>query len=107
MATKATKRKPAAASKSKAKYVLIRTYSAGVHCGELVARKGMDVILKQARRIWNWNGAFSLHEISLRGIKSGKISEPVPEITLTQAIEVIPFSKEGEACLRGFQSHKV
>lgn len=31
-------------------YVVVRTYSAGVHCGELVSRKGQEVVLANARR---------------------------------------------------------
>ena len=96
-----------AAPKSKHPYVVVRTYSAGVHVGILTQRKGQDVVLKEARRIWKWEGAFTLSEISQTGIKSGKVSVQVPEIILTQAIEIIPCAKEGEACLRGFPSHKV
>ncbi len=95
-----------ATTKAKRKYVVVRTYSAGVHVGELVQRKGMDVELANARRIWSWGGAFTLSEIAMSGIKSGKVSVAVPSIILTQAIEVIPASKESESCLRNFQVHK-
>jgi hypothetical protein len=74
----------------KAKRVIVRTYSAGVHYGTLVSRKGRVVVLSNAKRIWYWRGANTLHEISLRGVGSGsKISERVDSITLTEAIEVI------------------
>lgn len=69
--------------------VVVRTFSAGVHCGTLVKRDGQEVTLKDARRIWSWQGALSLHEVSQRGITAGKISIAVPDILLTQAIEVI------------------
>lgn len=72
-------------------YVIVRTYSAGVHVGVLESRKGQEVRLSSARRIWKWAGANTLHEISLRGVGSGsKVSETVKSIELTQAIEVIP-----------------
>ena len=51
-----------------ARVVLVRTYSAGVHVGTLVSREGRDVVLADARRIWSWRGANTLHEISLRGV---------------------------------------
>lgn len=71
--------------------VIVRTYSAGVHYGTLAARRGQEVDLKNARRIWFWKGANTLHEIALRGVGPGsKISETVPEICLLQAIEIIP-----------------
>lgn len=77
-------------------FVLIRTYSAGVHFGTLVERNGQEVHLKEARRLWSWNGALSLSEIALTGIniKESKISVPVDEIILTQAIEIIIVNKK-------------
>lgn len=76
--------------------VLIRTYSAGVHFGTLIERNGQEVHLATARRLWSWAGALSLSEIAAKGCKinDSKISVPVEEILLTQAIEIIPISKE-------------
>ncbi len=76
--------------------VLIRTFSAGVHFGTLIERNGQEVHLEQARRLWSWNGALSLSEIASKGINipNSKISVPVSEILLTQAIEIIPIHKE-------------
>ncbi len=74
------------------KFVLIRTYSAGVHVGTFVSRDGQTIILKDARRVWRWRGANSLSELSLNGATMDytRISEPVPEITLLDAVEAIP-----------------
>jgi hypothetical protein len=74
------------------KFVLIRTYSAGIHVGTLVSKDGQTVLLKDARRVWRWRGANSLHEVALHGAAEDytRISEPVPEILLTEAVEVIP-----------------
>lgn len=47
--------------------VLIRTYSAGVHFGTLIERNGQEVHLKEARRLWSWQGALSLSEIAAKG----------------------------------------
>lgn len=80
--------------------VLVRTYSAGVHFGRLVSRKGKEVVLKDARRIWYWKGANTLNEIALHGCAAeSKISEPVPSITLTEAIELLPISAEAKSKL--------
>ena len=82
-------------------YVVVRTYSAGVHIGELVSRKGKEVKLQNARRIWSWQGARTLHEIATDGVGSGsKVSVMVSTIELTEAIEVITCSKAGESNLR-------
>lgn len=73
-------------------FVLVRTYSAGVHCGVLAAQDGKQVTLSDARRIWRWRGANTLNELSAAGCDDSysRISEPVPEIVLTEAIEIIP-----------------
>jgi hypothetical protein len=82
-------------------YVIIRTYSAGVHAGDLKSRDGKEVVLTDAQRIWYWKGANTLHEIALHGVGAGsKISERVPEITLTEAIEIINASNEARDSLR-------
>lgn len=80
--------------------VLIRSYGSGVHFGTLVAKEGTEVTLRDARRVWYWTGANTLHELSLRGAKSGsKISEPVPSITVTGVLEILPLQKEAETAL--------
>jgi hypothetical protein len=84
------------------KYVVVRTYSAGVHVGVLKSRNGQEVVLTEAKRIWQWQGANTLHEVALNGVdKASKISEETPTVILTQAIEIIPTSNKGEKCLRG------
>ena len=81
-------------------YVLVRTHSAGVHMGTLVESHGTAVLLRNARRLWRWRGANSLHEVSQDGVgEESRISKLAPEILLTQAIEVIPCSPKGKSSL--------
>ena len=79
----------------KGDFVLIRTYSAGVHFGTLVSKEGKEVTLKNARRLWSWQGALSLSEVAMKGVtlKDSKISTPVDEIILLESIEIILISK--------------
>ena len=88
--------------KTKKPFVVVRTFSAGVHCGVLEARKGKEVTLSSARRIWRWQGANTLHEISLRGVdfEYSRISEPVAQIEITEAIEVLYATPASAANLR-------
>lgn len=86
-------------------YCVFRTYSAGVFCGFLEAREGMECVIKEARRIWSWNGAFTLSELSQKGVSDAKMSIAEPEKLVTQVIEVIPTSKEVKALLSGMKSH--
>lgn len=79
--------------------VVVRTCSAGVHIGRLQSLKGTECVLIDARRLWCWYGANTLHEVATKGVsetKGTRLSEPVESITLTQAIEVIPVAKSAE-----------
>jgi hypothetical protein len=72
--------------------VIIRTYSAGVHVGVLKEKNGSEITLTNARRIWKWNGAFTLNAVAKNGVdrKESRISVHVPEITLLDAVEILP-----------------
>ncbi len=78
-------------------FVLVRTYTAGVHVGTLLKADGKVVSLLNARRVWRWKGANTLNELAMRGGDTGytRISEPVPLIQLLEAIEIIHCSVEG------------
>jgi hypothetical protein len=81
-------------------YVVIRTFSAGVHVGILERREGKEVELSSARRIYQWKGANTLHEVALHGVASGsRVSEVLNRVELTEAIEVLYCSAEGRASL--------
>ena len=77
------------------KYVIIRTYTAGVWAGLLAKKSGNEVILNEARRMWQWCAAtgISLSAVAENGIDQNKsrIANPVPLVWL-QAIEIIPLS---------------
>jgi hypothetical protein len=88
--------------------VIIRTYSAGVHFGIHDGRKGPEIRLKDARRIWYWNKAFTLSKIAVDGLgEDSKLSVAVPEIVLTECIEVIPCSKTAANQLSTKPAHQV
>lgn len=76
------------------KYVLLRCYSAGVHCGWLVSQDGDQAVLREARRLWSWTATdgVALSGVAIHGLKSGKVDTLVPEIALTGVIETIPCS---------------
>lgn len=95
-AAKPVKKSAVKVPAKKTNYVLVRTYSAGVHFGELVSRKGGEVKLKNARRIWRWKGANTLSEVANNGISKdySRVSEAVSSIELLEAIEIIPLTKQ-------------
>ncbi len=86
------------------KYVIVRTYSAGVHAGVLERRDGREVELSDSRRIWYWDGAATLSELAMKGPgkpRTCKFPAPVDRIVLTEAIEIIDVTPEAEAAIRG------
>lgn len=91
-------------------YSLIRTYSAGVHFGIITQRDGKEVHLKNARRIWFWSGAASLSQMAVDGVSRPnecKFSIAVPQIILTEAIEIIPCIEKATKCILGVPEWKV
>ena len=76
----------------KGKYVIVRTYSAGVFAGTLKCRKGKEGVLTDARRLWFWDGAASLSQLAVEGTKKPencKFPVAVSEVTLTEIIEIL------------------
>ena len=91
-----------AEKKQDGRFVLVRTYSAGVHFGTLESRDGKEVVLRDARRVWHWKGANTLNELVANGAGAGsRISEPTAKILLTEAIEIIDMTPDQYAKLAG------
>jgi len=85
-------------------YVIVRTYSAGVFAGYLKSRDGQEVVLVQARRLWYWDGAASLSQLAVEGVsrpQNCKFPCEVSEITLTQAIEILPVTAKAQESIAG------
>jgi len=85
-------------------YVIVRTYSAGVFAGNLESRKGKEVVLRNARRIWYWAGAASLSELAQRGTSKPsecKFPVEVSRVTLLEAIEILDVTSAAEKSVKG------
>ena len=79
------------------KYVIVRTYSAGVFAGELESRTGQEVVLRNARRLWYWAGAASLSQLAMSGTsrpKDCKFPVAVDRVELLQAIEILDVTAD-------------
>jgi len=81
------------------KHCVVRTYTAGVHIGTVVAKNGSNVVLKDARRLWYWKGAFTLSEVATLGIdsKKSRMACAVNVLELTEAVELIPTTQAARA----------
>ena len=78
------------------KKVIIRADRAGVFYGTIVRKDGNEVELKDCRRIWYWDGAASLSEIAVSGVKheTSKITVTVESIVILNVIEIITCTEE-------------
>jgi len=86
------------------KYVIVRTYSAGVFAGELVSRKGKEVVMKNARRLWYWKGAASLSQLAMEGVKypnECKFPIAVERVELLEAIEILDVTPQARKSIEG------
>jgi len=84
-------------------YCIVRTYSAGVFAGYLESRNGQEVVMRDARRLYYWDGAATLSQLAVDGVaapQNCKFPTEVPTITLTQAIEVIPCTAKAQASIK-------
>lgn len=81
------------------KFVICRTYSAGVFAGFLESRNGKEVVLTKARRLWRWYGAASLSQLAMEGTKQPKDCKfpvAVDRVELTEAIEILDVTPEAQ-----------
>ena len=85
-------------------YKIVRTYSAGVFAGEIESREGKEVTMRNARRIWYWDGAASLSQLAVDGTsKPAKCKFPVAvdRVVLTEAIEILDVTDKARASIEG------
>lgn len=85
-------------------YVIIRTHSAGVFAGYLENKEGKEVTLREARRLWYWDGAASLSQLAVDGVsvpEKCKFPIAVDKITLTEAIEIISVTDKAHKSIDG------
>lgn len=86
------------------RYVIVRTQSAGVFAGFLKLKEGQEVTLLNARRLWYWDGAASLSELSQQGVskpQNCKFPQTVTQIELLQCVEVISCTEKAKKSIEG------
>jgi hypothetical protein len=84
---------------NKMKYVIVRTYSAGVFAGYLEKRTGKEAIIRKARKLWYWDGAATLAELAVEGVSKPatcKFPCEVDKIEVTEVIEILDCTKKAQ-----------
>mgnify|MGYP001615154297 CR=1 FL=1 len=83
-------------------YCIVRTDRAGVFAGYVASREGSEAVVKNARRLWHWDGAASLSQLSLDGVaapQNCKFPRAVPTVTLLGVIEILPCTAKAQASI--------
>ena len=79
------------------KKYIVRTYSAGVFYGAIESRTGQEVVMRNARRLWYWDGAASLSQLAMEGTskpQNCKFPCAVDRVLLLEAIEILDVSEQ-------------
>ncbi len=106
---KGTENKPAE-KRNCMKYVICRTHSAGVFAGYLESRTGQEVVMRDARRIFYWDGAASLSQLAVSGTskpQNCKFPEAVDRVELLQAVEILDCTETAKKSIEGVSLWKV
>ena len=83
-------------------YKIVRTYSAGVFAGYLESRKGQEVVMRNARRIYKWAGAATLSQLAVDGPKKPDecmFPVAVDRVELLQAIEILDVTPKAQKAI--------
>jgi hypothetical protein len=94
-------------TKEDGRYVIARTYSAGVFAGELQSKNGKEVLLHNARRLWKWAGAASLSQLAMEGVKDPDNCMFPCEVDVVELTEVIEILNCTDKAKKSVKSVKV
>lgn len=84
------------------KYYIIRGDRSGVFFGQIVSRNGQEAKLQNVRKLWYWDGACAVEQLAVDGVTNPngcKFTVVVPEMVITDAIQIMPCSDEAEKIL--------
>lgn len=81
---------------------IVRCYSAGVFFGEVREvsndANGLNVRLGNARKVWYWDGAAAVEQLSQDGCNErSKITVTVPDLVVANAVQIIPCADKAIA----------
>ena len=90
-------------------YVIVRGDRSGVFFGELKERSGQEVTLGNVRKLWYWDGACAVEQLARDGVslpRNCKFTVTVEEMTITDAIQLIPCTDAAQKSISGVSEWK-
>ena len=91
------------------KNYIVRGDRSGVFFGRINYQDGKEVQMNDVRCIWYWDGAASIVELAQNGVKypeNCKFTVTVEELTIIDAIEIIPCTEEATAIIKAVEEWK-
>ena len=91
------------------KVCVIRANGAGVFFGEIIKQDGDTVLVKDARRLWYWDGANSLSELAESGTSkplSCQFPVIVGEVMIFKVLEIIKATDQAINSIKGVPTWK-
>ena len=88
---------------------IVRANGAGVFFGEIVKKDGDTVTIKNARRLWHWEGASSLSELAQYGVArpdACKFPCTVDEIEVFDVVEILSVTDYAGKSIDGVKEWK-
>jgi len=92
------------------KYVIARGEKSGVFFGKLTERDGQEVILKNCRRIWYWDGAASITQLATDGVakpENCKFTVEAKKNMILDVIEIIPCTEKATKNIKEVPEWKI
>lgn len=88
------------------KYYIVRGNKSGVFFGKINYQDGQEVQLTDVRCLWYWEGAASIIGLAHSGTRKPdkcKFTITVNELTITDAIEIIPCTDEATTNIKAVE----
>ena len=92
------------------KKVIVRGDRSGVFFGTLKEKNGTEVMLKDCRCLWYWDGAATISQLAVSGTakpRNCKFTVTVPEIVITDVLEIIPCTDEAVRNIESVKEWKI
>lgn len=91
-------------------WVVVRSRDAGVFLGRLVKEENGRVELENSRRIYYWDGAATLSQLAMEGVKkvsNCKFPQELPNHIVLGVCEIIMATEEAVKSVRGVPEWKM
>ena len=88
-------------------YVIVRSRDSGCHAGFLISQEGTNVTLRNARRLWYWEGAATLSQLAMEGTSKPDACKFPCEVELILILGCCEIISSNEVARESIQKVKI